>query len=255
MSSLSKKSKISGSTRQVVDEKVEKIKKGYEDKIEKLTQEIEDIKLEIKTEEEEHPGKVEKLVNEYQETRDAIDSVKGQIEDIRMKIGPYGDIEHMVWGAETFFQGKVLGTNLYDSYGKWFDGISKMMEDNTPYRTSKYIFMRRNLDLDSVKKYPDWYKQYTFQGVESDDPWDAFDYSDENMFMFEDLFRGLWEKESFVLLHPKKIELCNEFERAVNVTEYSRISNYSRWYAYDVTCDFYEPGFVMMVGILNKISL
>ena len=86
MSSLSKKSKISGSTRQVVDEKVEKIKKGYEDKIEKLTQEIEDIKLEIKTEEEEHPGKVEKLENEYQETRDAIYSVNGQIEDIRMKI-------------------------------------------------------------------------------------------------------------------------------------------------------------------------
>ena len=153
-----------------------------------------------------------------------MDNVNGQIEDIRMKIGPYGDIEHMVWGAETFFQGKVLGTNLYDSYEAWFDGISKMMEDNTQYRTSKYIFMRRNVDLDYVKKYPDWYKQYTFQGVESD----AFDCTDDDKFMFEDLFRGLWEKGSYVLLHPKKIELCNEFERAVNVTEYSRISNYSR---------------------------
>ena len=253
MSSLSKKPKLDGQTRQLVHEKVEKIKKGYEDKIQRLNKEIEDIKLEMKTEEEEHPGKIEKLENEYHETRDAIDSVKSQIEDIRMKIGPYGDIEHMVWGAETFFKGKELGTSLYDSYEEWFDGISKIMEDNTPYRTSKYIFMKRDIDLDYFEKYPGHYKRYVFQGVEIEDPWDAFDNADDNIFMFEDLFRGLWEKGSFVLLHPKKIELCREFERAVNATH--NYNNYSRWYVEDVTSDFCKPGFAMMVGILNKISL
>ena len=76
MSRFTKKPKLDGPTRQLVREKVAKNKKGYEDKIEKLNQEIEDMKLEMKTEEEEHPGKIEKLENEYHETRDAIDSAQ-----------------------------------------------------------------------------------------------------------------------------------------------------------------------------------
>ena len=170
MSRFTKKPKLDGPTRQMVREKVEKFNRGYEDKIERLTKEIEDKKLEMKTEEEEHPGKIEKLEDECHETRNAIDNVKSQIEDIRMKIGPYGDIEHMVWGAETFFQGKELGTSLYDSYEAWFEGISKMMEDNEPYRTSKYIFMRQDIDMDHFEEDPEYYKRYFFQGVEGDNP-------------------------------------------------------------------------------------
>uniref|UniRef100_A0A7M6DP38 Uncharacterized protein n=1 Tax=Clytia hemisphaerica TaxID=252671 RepID=A0A7M6DP38_9CNID len=128
-----------------------------------------------------------------------------------------------------------------------------MMEDNTPYRTSKYIFMKR--DMNYFETHPEWYKKYIFRGVESDDPWDAFDCTDDHMFMFEDLFRGLWEKGSFVLLHPKKVEQCLEFERAWHETEYGRRSNFSTWSIKDIPSDFHEPGFAMMVGVLNKISL
>uniref|UniRef100_A0A7M5X934 Uncharacterized protein n=1 Tax=Clytia hemisphaerica TaxID=252671 RepID=A0A7M5X934_9CNID len=237
-------------TRQLVDERVVKIKKGYEEDIEKLTNEIEGVKLEMNRDEEFYRKNVEKLKNEYHETKHIIDNVKGQIEDIKMKIGPHEDIEHMVWGVETFFQGKKLGTSLYDSYEEWFKGISKMMEDNTPYRTSKYIFMKRDsLYLESL---PDSYTHYIFTGIESDDPWDAFDYGDDNTFMFEDLYRGLWEKASLVLLHPQKVELCLEFERTCHETDI--YNNYSEWCVDGVTNDFHEPRFAMMVGILNKIS-
>ena len=59
-----------------------------------------------------------------------------------------------------------------------------------------------------------------------------------------------------MLLHPKKVELCKEFERVSGDPQSNLLSdNYYEWYADNMTSDFYEPDFVIMVGVLNKISM
>ncbi|XP_066914956.1 protein CIP2A-like [Clytia hemisphaerica] len=141
-------------------------------------------------------------------------------------------IDRLIWGAKYFHEGNKSSL-LYPSYGDWYKAISAMMGDKKVFKKDKYLFMRKEFNMDH--KYLDFVnrKDNSYKEELGD-------------FLVEDLKIAL-ETATVFLLHTKDFGKRLKFERK------NQTASYEYWCVYNVSKDFYfgDKRSAIVFGILN----
>uniref|UniRef100_A0A7M6DM60 Uncharacterized protein n=1 Tax=Clytia hemisphaerica TaxID=252671 RepID=A0A7M6DM60_9CNID len=148
------------------------------------------------------------------------------------------DIDRMVWGANYFIQGISHGPKLYESYEKWYERISLLMENKKLYVATEFLFIRKKFD-----------KHHKVLHFVSKRKYSAYkDCSDE--FNTEGLTKELYTNDGvdLFLLHPKIDTKHLKFNRNFNGHDYER------WQVKNVNLEFYDDNNDAIVLGIPKIN-